>query len=161
MYRDFYGLSEKPFNTTPDPKFLYMSPGHREALAQLLYGTQERTGFILLTGKVGAGKTVLLHTLRQRLSGHSAIAFVRNSTLPFDELLEYVFEDLGISKPGQSRAQRLIAFNNFLIEQERTDQTTVLIIEATRRISANMWGRGDHSAICAGAGGSGDRIAGA
>ena len=108
MYLDFYGLSEKPFNTTPDPKFLYMSPGHREALAQLLYGTQERTGFILLTGKVGAGKTVLLHTLRQRLSGHSAIAFVRNSTLPFDELLEYVFEDLGISKPGQSRAQRLI-----------------------------------------------------
>ena len=118
-----------------------MSPGHREALAQLLYGTPERTGFILLTDKVGAGKTVLLHTLRQRLSGHSAIAFVPNSTLPFDELLGYVLEDLGISKPGQSRAQRLIAFNNFLIEQERTDQTTVLIIDAAQIWTSRQWTR--------------------
>lgn len=134
MYLNFYRLTEKPFNATPDPKFLYMSPGHREALAQLLYGTQERKGFIALTGKVGTGKTTLLHALCQRLNGQSAVSFVVNSALPFDQFLEYVLEDLGISKPGQSPAQRLIAFNNFLIEQERTGQTTVLIIDEAQNL---------------------------
>ncbi len=76
MYLTFYGLSEKPFNTTPDPRFLYMSPGHQEALAQLLYGVQERKGFMVLTGKVGTGKTTLLNALRQRLNGQTAISFL-------------------------------------------------------------------------------------
>src|SRR5437899_3694852 len=88
MYLTFYGLAEKPFNATPDPRFLYMTPGHREALAQLYYGTQERKGFIVLTGKVGTGKTTLLHALFQRLNGQSSASSVVNSTLPFDELLE-------------------------------------------------------------------------
>ena len=136
MYLPFYGLTEKPFNATPDPKFLYMSPGHREALAQLLYGTQERKGFIVLTGKVGTGKTTLLHALCQRLNGQSAVSFVVNSTLPFDELLEYVLEDLGIGKTGESRAQRLIALNNFLIERERAGQNTVLIIDEAQNLDA-------------------------
>ena len=136
MYLTFYGLSEKPFNTTPDPKFLYMSPGHREALAQLLYGTQERKGFIVLTGKVGTGKTTLLHTLCQRLNGQSAFSFVVNSTLRFDELLEYVLEDLGIAKGGDSRAQRLISLNNFLIERERAGQNTILIIDEAQNLDA-------------------------
>jgi len=134
MYLSFYGLTEKPFNATPDPKFLYMSPGHREALAQLVYGTQERKGFIVLTGKVGTGKTTLLHALCQRLNGQSAVSFVVNSTLPFDQLLEYVLEDLGITKVGESRAQRLIALNNFLIEQERAGQNTVLIVDEAQNL---------------------------
>lgn len=134
MYLTFYGLAEKPFNATPDPKFLYMTPGHREALAQLLYGTQERKGFIVLTGQVGTGKTTLLHALCQRLNGHSAVSFVVNSTLPFDELLEYVLEDLGVAKTGESRAQRLIALNNFLIERERAGQNTVLIIDEAQNL---------------------------
>jgi len=134
MYLSFYGLTEKPFNATPDPKFLYMSPGHREALAQLVYGTQERKGFIVLTGKVGTGKTTLLHALCQRLSGQSAVSFVVNSTLPFDQLLEYVLEDLGITKAGESRAQRLIALNTFLIEQERAGQNTVLIVDEAQNL---------------------------
>jgi len=136
MYLTFYGLAEKPFNATPDPRFLYMTPGHREALAQLFYGTQERKGFIVLTGKVGTGKTTLLHALCQRLNGQSAVSFVVNSTLPFDELLEYVLADLGIAKTGESRAQRLIALNNFLIERERAGQNTVLIIDEAQNLDA-------------------------
>src|SRR5437867_10125231 len=136
MYLNFYGLADRPFNTTPNPKFLYMSPGRRGALAQLLYGTQERKGFIVLTGKVGTGKTTLLHALCQRLNGQSAVSFVVNSTLPFDELLEYVLEDLGIGKTGESRAQRLIALNNFLIERERAGQNTVLIIDEAQNRDA-------------------------
>jgi general secretion pathway protein A len=134
MYLTFYGLMEKPFNATPDPKFLYMSHGHREALAQLLYGTEERKGFIVLTGGVGTGKTTLLHALRQRLNGRSAIAFVVNPSLTFDELLEYVLEDLGIAKGGDSRAQRLIALNTFLIERERAGQNTILIIDEAQTL---------------------------
>jgi general secretion pathway protein A len=134
MYLSFYGLAEKPFNATPDPKFLYMTPGHREALAQLFYGTQERKGFIVLTGRVGTGKTTLLHALCQRLNGQSAVSFVVNSTLPFDELLQYVLEDLGVTKTGESRVQRLMALNNFLIERERAGQNTVLIIDEAQNL---------------------------
>jgi general secretion pathway protein A len=136
MYLTFYGLAEKPFNATPDPRFLYMSPGHREALAQLLYGTQERKGFMVLTGNVGTGKTTLLHSLVQRLDGQSAVAFVVNSALPFDDLLEYICADLGIAKTGPSRAQRLMALNNFLIERERAGQNTVLIVDEAQNLDA-------------------------
>jgi general secretion pathway protein A len=134
MYLTFYGLAEKPFNATPDPRFLYMTPGHREALAQLLYGAQERKGFIVLIGKVGTGKTTLLHALWQRLKEHSAISFVVNSTLPFDGILEYILADLGITGAGESRAQRLIALNNFLIKREREGQNTVLIIDEAQNL---------------------------
>src|SRR5213078_135149 len=134
MYLTFYGLTEKPFNATPDPRFLYMSPGHREALAQLLYGVQERKGFIVLTGQVGTGKTTMLHALRQRLNGATAVSFVVHSTLPFDGILEYVLEDLGIAKGAESRAQRLIALNNLLIERERTGKSTVLVLDEAQNL---------------------------
>ena len=134
MYLTFYGLTETPFNATPDPRFLYMTPGHREALAQLQYGVQERKGFIVLVGKVGTGKTTLLHALWQRLKDESAISFVVNSTLPFDGLLEYVLEDLGVAKAGESRAQRLIALNHFLIKREREGYNTVLIIDEAQNL---------------------------
>jgi len=134
MYLTFYGLTEKPFNATPDPRFLYMTPGHREALAQLLYGTQERKGFIVLIGKVGTGKTTLLHALWQRLKDQCAISFVVNSTLPFDGILEYILEDLAITGVGESRAQRLIALNNFLIKRQRDGHNTVLIIDEAQNL---------------------------
>lgn len=135
MYLKFFGLDEKPFNATPDPRFLYLSPGHREALAQLQYGTQARKSFIVLTGKVGTGKTTLLHALRRRLGGHTAVSSVFNSTLPFDGILEYVLEDLGIARPEESRAGRLMALNHFLVERERAGQHTVLILDEAQNLS--------------------------
>jgi len=141
VYLNFYGLTEKPFNPTPDPRFLYMSPGHREALAQLLYGVQERKGFIVLTGQVGTGKTTLVHALRQRLNGQTAVAFVFNSTLPFDGILEYALQDLGVPKAGESQAQRLIALNNFLVERERAGQNTVLILDEAQNLDPRRWNR--------------------
>jgi general secretion pathway protein A len=136
MYLNFYGLNEKPFNSTPDPRFLYLSPGHREALAQLQYGTQERKGFMVLTGNVGTGKTTVLQALRRRLAGDTAVSYVFYSMLPFDGLLEYVLEDLGITGPEKSQARRLIALNNFLIERERAGQNTVLIIDEAQNLDA-------------------------
>ena len=136
MYLKFYGLTEKPFNATPDPRFLYMSTVHREALAQLQYGVQERKGFIVLTGKVGTGKTTLLNALRQRLDGQTAVAFVFSSTLPFDDILEYALQELGVPKAGESRAQRLAALHQFLIERERAGQNAALIIDEAQNLSA-------------------------
>jgi general secretion pathway protein A len=136
MYLTFYGLAEKPFNLTPDPRFLYLSPGHREALAQLQYAIQERKGFMALTGPVGTGKTTLLNALRERLDGLAAVSFVFDSTLPFDGILEYVLEDLGVAKGGQTQAQRLMALNTFLIERERAGQNTVLVLDEAQNLSA-------------------------
>jgi general secretion pathway protein A len=134
MYLDFYGLKEKPFNATPDPKFLYLTPGHREALAQLVYGVQEHKGFIVLTGEVGTGKTTLLQTLLQKLDSNTAVAFVFNSTLPFEEILEYILEDYGIGKAGTTTAQRLVALSHFLVDRCRAGQNTVLIIDEAQNL---------------------------
>ncbi len=136
MYLSFYGLDEHPFNATPDPRFLFLTPSHREALAQLMYGVQENKGFIVLTGEVGTGKTTLLQTLLKRLDATTAIAYIYNSTLPFEELLEYMLADFGIAKPGESRAQRLFALNNFLIERRRAGQNTVLLIDEAQNLDA-------------------------
>src|SRR6266852_1025457 len=130
----FFGLQQKPFNPTPDPRFLYASPGHREGLAQLLYGVQEHKGFTLLTGEIGMGKTTLLRTLLSRLDGNTAPAFVFDTTLPFEGLLEYILEDFGVAKPGESHAQRLMALNNFLIERRRAGQNTVLILDEAQNL---------------------------
>jgi len=137
VYLAFYGLKEKPFNPTPDPKFLYMTPGHREALAQLQYGVQERKGFIVLTGNVGTGKTTLLHALMQRFNNsQTEVAFVFNSGLSFDGILEYALQDLGVPKAGESPAQRLIALNTFLIEREQAGQNTILILDEAQNLDA-------------------------
>src|SRR5262245_31147489 len=128
MYLNHYGLREKPFAPTPDPKFLYLTASHREALAKLLYGVQEQQGFVALIGEVGTGKTTLLHTLLRRLDGQAAVAFVLNSTLPFDGVLEYMLEDFGVPSAGTS-AQRLVALNRFLIERRRVGQNAVLILD--------------------------------
>ena len=89
-----------------------------------------------MTGAVGTGKTTLLHTLRQRLNGQTAVSFVFNSTLPFDGILEYVLEDFGITKGEASRAQRLIALNTFLIERRRAGQGTVLMLDEAQNLDA-------------------------
>src|SRR5947207_15870822 len=120
MYLNFYGLKEKPFNTTPDPKFLFLTAGHREALAQLVYGVQEAKGFIVLSAEIGTSKTTLLHALLRQLDGsNTAVAYVFNSTLGFDGILEYVLHDFGIEKGGDPRESRLVARNNFLAERPR------------------------------------------
>jgi general secretion pathway protein A len=135
LYCRFYGLTERPFNLAPDPRFLFLTPGHREALAQLMYGVQEHKGFILLTGEVGTGKTILLRTLLARVESRAEVAFVTNSTLGHDEILEYVLADFGIPAAGESRAQRLMALNRFLIDRRRAGVNTVIIIDEAQNLA--------------------------
>ena len=134
MYLNFYGLKEKPFNATPDPKFLCLTPGHREALAQLVYSVQENRGFLVLTGEVGTGKTTLLQAFRQRLNGKAVVAYVLDSTLPFEGLLEYMLEELRVPTPASSPAQRLLALRRFMLDRRRAGQTTVLVVDEAQNL---------------------------
>jgi general secretion pathway protein A len=134
LYLNFYGFERDPFGVTPDPDFLFLTPGHKEALAQLLYAIQERKGFILVTAEVGMGKTTLLEALRQELDSNTAVAYVSNSLLPFPAILEYMLEEFEIEKPGESAAQRLVVLQNFLIERHGAGQNTVLILDEAQNL---------------------------
>jgi general secretion pathway protein A len=135
MYLQFYGLREAPFSPTPDPKFLFQSSRHREALAQLLYGVRERKGFIVLTGEIGTGKTTLLRTLLERLDRDTHVAYVHNSALGIEGLLEYILQDWGVKSEATSHAQRLFELNEFLIEQHRQRLSPVLVIDEAQNLT--------------------------
>jgi general secretion pathway protein A len=134
LYLNFFGFDRDPFGVTPDPDFLFMTPGHKEALAQLLYAIQEKKGFILVTAEVGMGKTTLLEALRQELDSNTAVAYVSNSLLPFPAILEYMLEEFEIEKPGESAAQRLVVLQNFLVERHGAGQNTVLILDEAQNL---------------------------
>ncbi len=134
MFLDFYRLREKPFHTTPDPRFLYLTLAHAEALAQLEYGVRERRGFIVLTGEVGSGKTSLLRAFLQRLGDSAEVAYVVNSMMPFDGILEYVLDDFGIATAGQSRAQRLLALKKFLLQRHAERLDTLIVIDEAQNL---------------------------
>lgn len=135
MYLRFYGLREAPFNPTPDPKFLYQSSRHREALAQLVYGVRERKGFIVLTGEIGTGKTTLLRTLLERLDSRTSVAYVHNSALEIEGLVEYILHDWGAKSTAETHPQRLIELNDFLIAQHRDGLAPVLVIDEAQNLS--------------------------
>lgn len=135
MYLSFYGLREPPFAPTPDPKFLFQSARHREALAQLIYGVRERKGFIVLTGEIGTGKTTLLRTLLVRLDVSTPVAYVHNSALGIEGLLEYILRDWGVKSAGTTHAQRLFELNEFLIDQHRKGASPVLVIDEAQNLS--------------------------
>jgi general secretion pathway protein A len=135
VYLNFYGFREHPFSTTPDPRFLYLTPRHREALAQLTYGVEEAKGCTLLTGDIGAGKTTLLRALLRKLDSSVAVAFVSDSTLPFDGLLECILEEFGIKVPDGSHARQLMALRSFLHERHSAGLKTVLILDEAQNFS--------------------------
>jgi general secretion pathway protein A len=135
MYLQFYGLRETPFSPTPDPKFLFQSTRHREALAQLLYGVRERKGFIVLTGEIGTGKTTLLRTLLSKLDRDTHVAYIHNSALQIEGLLEYMLQDWGVKSTATTHAQRLFELNEFLIDQHRQGLSPVLVIDEAQNLS--------------------------
>ena len=130
VYLSFFGLNENPFSLAPDGRFLYTSASHREVLGQL----RERRGLVVLSGEPGTGKTSLLLTLRARLHADAAVAHVFNTTLPFDGIVEFLLEELGIAKPEESPARRLAALTGFLSERERAGQDTTLIIDEAQNL---------------------------
>lgn len=138
MYREFFGLKEKPFNITSDPNFLFLSRVHKEALSHLLYGINERKGFLEITGEVGAGKTTLCRALLSRLNKKTKSAFIFNSTLPELQLLQAILEDYGIIVTGRSKVSLLKQLNNFLIEELTHGNNVVLIIDEAQNLKPSV-----------------------
>ena len=109
MYEQFYNLRERPFNLTPDPRFIYFTEKHCEALANLVYGIRERKGFIVLSGEVGTGKTTLISALLDTLERTGILsAFVFNPVLSTAEFFEYLLADLNLKCETKSKSQVLI-----------------------------------------------------
>lgn len=135
MYKSFFGLKETPFNVTPDPRFIYLSRHHLEALSALLYGIESRRGFIEITGEIGAGKTTLCRTLLKEIQGRAHSAFVFNPKLSELELLQVIVEDFGIVPSGKRRKDYFDALNRFLLEELEKGHNAVLIIDEAQNLT--------------------------
>jgi general secretion pathway protein A len=138
VYREFYGLIRPPFEMTPDPAFLYLGETHQEGLATLVYGVRERKGFVLLTGEVGTGKTTLLHSLLAQLEPSTASAFIFNPKLEPNDFFYLLMDEFGIQHDCRTKAEYLLALNNFLIERLQKDETALLIIDEAQNLSPEM-----------------------
>jgi general secretion pathway protein A len=137
MYTAFYGLREKPFALSPDPRFLYLAASHREALAHLLYGIEQGEGFIAVTGEVGTGKTTLCRTLLERLEGEIEVAFLFNPSRTALELLQSICTEFGLPAEGLARRNLMAQLNGFLLEKNREGRRVLLIVDEAQTLSEN------------------------
>ena len=135
IYNAYFGFVENPFNISPDPDFLYRSPQHEEALANLIYGVRSRKGFIVLTGEVGTGKTTMLECLRDYLeSQRIAFACLFNSRLTPDQFFEMMAFDFELQCDRKSKTDVLFALNALLIQQAERGRTCVLIVDEAHNL---------------------------
>ncbi|MDP8299529.1 MAG: AAA family ATPase [Candidatus Tantalella remota] len=134
MYLDFFGLRENPFNVTSDPDFLYLSHTHKEALNHLLYGINQRRGFVEITGEIGAGKTTLCRALLTQLDTKTKTSLVFNSSLPEMQLLEAILNDFGITPSRRSKVAFFDDLNRFLLDQLSCGNNAVLIIDEAQNL---------------------------
>jgi len=138
MYLEFFGLAEKPFSQTPDPRFLYWNDSYREALASLRYGIQERKGFLTFIGEAGTGKTTLLRKLLEELGPDVLSVFLFNPDVGFEEILQYTLGELGIACPSQRRLDMLQRLNEFLLAAYGEGRNTVLLIDEAQDLDSGV-----------------------
>lgn len=135
MYEAFYGLREKPFNLTPDPKFLYLSDKHKEAFAHLLYGIKNHSGFVMLTGEIGTGKTTICRNLLNQLDPDTELAFVFNPALSAVELLKKINDEFGINSRPDTALELVEALNRYLLEAAARTKNCVLVIDEAQNLT--------------------------
>jgi general secretion pathway protein A len=138
VYLDYYGLTEPPFDITPNPRFLFYSAKHREAFNHLLYGIRERKGFVLLTGEVGAGKTTLCRAMLEQLAGDYATALILNPVLTAEELMKAIAIEFGLEVRHMDRLETVAAINNFLLWQVEQNRDAVLIIDEAQNLTEEL-----------------------
>lgn len=139
MYETHFGLTEKPFSLTPNPRFLYLSRTHQEALAHLRYGLENRVGFIAVTGEVGTGKTTILRQLFGQLDeSRFRLAMIFNPYLSAMELLRNVNREFGLSARKRSNLALVEELNQFLLAENRSGRTPVLIIDEAQNLEADV-----------------------
>ena len=138
MYQDFFGLREKPFALLPDPRFLYLSRCHREALAHILYGIEQGEGFIAVTGEVGTGKTTLCRTLLERIGGSAETAYIFNPSRTETELLAAINREFGLPTAARSRSELIDELNRFLLAKKSAGRTVLLIIDEAQNLEIEV-----------------------
>ena len=140
MYKAFYSLKRNPFEITPDPSFLFPTKRHNEALAALYYGVRRHKGFVVLTGEVGTGKTLLLRCLLQLFKQNNdvAYAYVFNGRLSPLEFLQYIAGDLGLRGASQNKSDLLLQLASYLIARNQKKLTTVLVVDEAHHLSADI-----------------------
>jgi general secretion pathway protein A len=145
MYAPFFGLKQKPFSIAPDPRYLFMSERHREALAHLLYGVQGGGGFVLLTGEIGAGKTTVCRCFLEQIPARCNVAYIFNPKLSALELLVTVCHEFGIKFPPLTAAgtppgvkDYVDGLNEYLLRTHAVGQNNVLIIDEAQNLSSDV-----------------------
>lgn len=138
MYLQHFKLSEPPFNLTPGTRFLYWTPGHRQALDHLLYGIRQRKGFIVLTGEVGSGKTTLCRHLLNELGPDHRTALVLNPMLSETQLLRLILMELGMDDAKGDKLALRARLNQYLLDQAACGNDVVLIIDEAQNLSREM-----------------------
>jgi general secretion pathway protein A len=140
MYTSFFGLNEEPFSITPNPRYLYMSERHTEALAHLIYGIKDSGGFVQLTGEVGTGKTTLLRSLLQRLPDNADVALILNPQLSATEFLATILTELGVQQPDNPDSLKALtdALNSFLLENHSKGRRTILIVDEAQNFAVDV-----------------------
>jgi general secretion pathway protein A len=141
MYTSFFGLSEKPFAITPDPRYLYLSERHAEALAHLLYGINESGGFIQLTGEVGTGKTTVVRTLLSRVPHHADVAVILNPRVSPVEFLQTICEELGIEIAAADRdsvKQMVDALNRRLLNAHAEGRRIIVLVDEAQNLTIEV-----------------------
>jgi general secretion pathway protein A len=139
VYTEFFGLHEKPFAITPDPRYLYMSARHTDALAHLVYGISESGGFIQLTGEVGTGKTTLIRSLLERMPEKADIALILSPQLTTLEFLQTIAEELGCMLPREVTVKAIIDnLNSHLLRVHAGGRRVVLIVDEAQTLSPEL-----------------------
>ena len=136
MYEQFYRLREKPFSLTPDPAYLFMAKRHRHALTMLEYVLSEASGFALITGEVGCGKTTVVRHFLDRLDASLSIAFISNTHPGIGALLPWILESLGLEAGKAATSELYRRFVEYLQAQATAGRRTVLVIDEAQNLSA-------------------------
>ena len=136
MYTEFFGLSAKPFELLPNPKFLYLSKGHRKALSYLQYGVQEHAGFTLLTGEVGSGKTTLLRDVINKISSDVTLSMIFNTRVDGHQLIAMINTDFGLQTEGKEKVQLITELNDFLLNECTSNRQPIIIIDEAQNLSS-------------------------
>jgi len=139
MYTTYYGLKENPFNLTPDPRYLFLSRRHQEALSHLQYGIKERKGFILITGKIGTGKTTLIRALLDDLDRSIKTALIFNAYISDHEILHAINHEFGISSDNElTNKQCIDILNTFLLKCYEKGENAVLFLDEAQNLSSKV-----------------------
>jgi general secretion pathway protein A len=138
MFLDFFGFREQPFGVTPDPRFLYLSPGHREALASLYYGIESGRGFMALIAKPGMGKTTLLFHLLERFRNSARTAFLFQTQCNSREFVRLLLAELGVESNDQDFVRMHQNFNKLLLQEARAKRHFVVVIDEAQNLDASV-----------------------